>query len=102
MVARAFLLSLLLTLALAGHPTAATADASVTTATTVATTPVSTLNEFIPADRPIGDCISALPKPGCGSEARADWRQGAVAIGLVLALCFIAWRIVANLRRTPT
>ena len=35
-------------------------------------------NEFVPVDRDIGECISAIPKPGCGSEARSGWRQAAV------------------------
>ncbi len=64
--------------------------------------PESTINEFIPVDRPIGDCISAAPKPGCGSEARGGWHQGLVMIALVLALVFVGWRIVVGVRRVPT
>lgn len=56
-------------------------------------------NEFIPRNRPIGDCISALPKPGCGSEARGGWRQGLVLLAIVLGLAFIAWRVVRSARR---
>jgi hypothetical protein len=63
--------------------------------------PSSTFNEFIPEDRPIGDCISALPKPGCGSEERGGWHQYLVLIAVVLGLALIAWRIVVGLRRKP-
>ena len=61
--------------------------------------PDSTINEFIPEDRPIGDCISAVPKPGCGSEDRSDWHQGLVLGALVIGMSIIGWRIVAGLRR---
>jgi hypothetical protein len=63
--------------------------------------PSSTINEFIPEERPIGDCISALPKPGCGSEERGGWHQYAVLIAVLLGLAVIAWRIVVGLRRKP-
>jgi hypothetical protein len=62
----------------------------------------STVNEFIPVDRSISDCVSAAPKPGCGSDARGGWRQGVVMILLVLALSFIGWRIITNVRRAPS
>ena len=63
------------------------------------TAPGITINEFIPEDRPIGDCISAVPKPGCGSEQQGGWRQYLVAVALVAGLGVIAWRIVAGVRR---
>jgi hypothetical protein len=92
---RVFLVGLLLTFGVSGHAAAASApDATVV--------PESTINEFIPVDRPIGDCISAAPKPGCGSEARGGWHQGLVMIALVLALVFVGWRIVVGVRRVPT
>lgn len=56
-------------------------------------------NEFLPTDRPISDCISAVPKPGCGSEARGGWRQGVVLLAILVGLGVIAWRIVAASRR---
>ena len=56
-------------------------------------------NDFLPADQNIGDCISALPQPGCGSEAQGGWRQGLVLVLIVSALAFIAWRIVASSKR---
>lgn len=61
--------------------------------------PVSTINEFIPEDRDLTECISAVPKPGCGSEARTSWEQGALLVVLVVALAFIAWRVIRAARR---
>ncbi len=60
--------------------------------------PPITVNPFIPEDRGISDCISALPKPGCGSEARGGWRQGLILLALVGGLSIIGWRIVAGVR----
>src|SRR5918994_3905076 len=51
--------------------------------------PDSTINEFIPEDRAIGDCISAVPKPGCGSESRTDWHQWLVLIALAGGIGFV-------------
>ncbi|MBA3286722.1 MAG: hypothetical protein H0U21_01680 [Acidimicrobiia bacterium] len=41
-----------------------------------------------------------MPRPGCGSEARGGWRQSLVFGMVVLALGFVAWRIVVGARRT--
>jgi hypothetical protein len=68
-------------------------------ATTVPTPPPDTVNDFLPVDRDIGDCISALPKPGCGSESRGGWAQTAVLGSIVLGISFIVWRIVVASRR---
>lgn len=71
-----------------------------TTAQTPAPTqPPDTVNDFLPEDRGIGDCISALPKPGCGSESRGGWAQTAVFGSIVLGIAFIVWRIVLSARR---
>lgn len=68
---------------------------------TGADTTTVTVNEFLPTDRDLSECISALPKPGCGSDARGGWRQTAI-FGLVLAgLGFIAWRVIVGARRQP-
>ena len=56
-------------------------------------------NEFLPADRPVSECISAVPKPGCGSEARGGWRQGLVLVAILAGLALIVWRIVVGARR---
>ena len=61
--------------------------------------PPVTDNEFIPENRDLGECITAVPKPGCGSEARGDWHQGVVLAVIVAGLIVIGWRIVRGVRR---
>ena len=67
----------------------------------VESAPAPTVNDFLPEDRSIGECISAVPKPGCGSESRGGWRQYLVAIVLVAGLVIIGWRIVSGVRKSP-
>ncbi len=63
-----------------------------------ATPPPSTFNVFYPEERPLSDCLSAVPKPGCGSEARGGWRQATI-FGLIIgAFGFIVWRVVRSAR----
>lgn len=90
MLLRAFLIGVVLSVAPVGISQAATDP----------TLPPVTANPFLPEDRGISDCISALPKPGCGSEERGGWRQGLVLVALVGGLSIIGWRIVAGARRT--
>jgi hypothetical protein len=71
------------------------------TSAPVESVPAPTVNEFLPEDRSIGECISAVPKPGCGSESRGGWRQYLVAIALVGGLVIVGWRIVSGVRRRP-
>lgn len=61
--------------------------------------PVVTINEFLPEDRGLGECISAIPKPGCGSEARGGWRQSIVLVVILAGLGVIAWRVFAGARK---
>ncbi len=61
--------------------------------------PVITVNEFMPTDRSLSDCISVLPKPGCGSEARGGWAQTAVFLALIGGLGIIFTRIILGIRR---
>lgn len=63
------------------------------------TRPSATVNEFLPEDRNLGDCISAIPKPGCGSEARGGWHQTLVFLAILFGLAVIVWRIVASARK---
>jgi hypothetical protein len=63
--------------------------------------PVSTENVFMPEHRDLSECVSSLPKPDCGSEARGDWPQMALFGVLVAALVFIGWRIVRTTRKRP-
>ena len=61
--------------------------------------PPVTDNVFVPENRDLGECITAVPKPGCGSEARSDWHQGLVLGVMVAGLIVIGWRIVRGVRR---
>ena len=63
------------------------------------TVPTSTLNDFIPVDRDLSDCISAVQKPGCGSESRSDYHEWLVFIALIGGMAFIGWRVVSSARR---
>lgn len=62
-------------------------------------TPTATYNDFIPEERDLSDCISAIPKPGCGSDAKGGWRQMLVLGLVVTGLGFIGWRVVAGARK---
>jgi hypothetical protein len=59
-------------------------------------------NDFVPKDQNLGDCISALPRPGCGSEEQGGWRQGLVFGALMIGLAFIVWRIVVGARKAKS
>lgn len=63
------------------------------------TPPPVTFNEFLPEDRGLGECISAVPKPGCGSEARGGWHQTLVLLAILVGLALIVWRVVASARK---
>jgi hypothetical protein len=90
--------------AAAATPATSPATPPATTPVTTAPQPVdseptATINEFLPEDRSIGECISAVPRPGCGSDARGGWRQYVVAVVVVAGLVVVGWRIVAGVRR---
>ncbi|MFN6121473.1 MAG: hypothetical protein ACK5CE_17840 [Actinomycetes bacterium] len=56
-------------------------------------------NPFIPENVNIGDCVSALPRPGCGNEIRGD-SHSMLTFGVLMAgLAFIGWRIARSVRR---
>jgi hypothetical protein len=78
---------------------AGAAPATAPPSTVPTTAPAVTINEFMPEERGLGDCISAIPKPGCGSEARGGWRQTLVFVVLVAGLALIAWRVVVSARK---
>ena len=89
----AAMVSILFALAPVGAVSAQDDDGGSSDVTTV------TVNDFVPTERDLSECISAVPKPGCGSEARGGWRQTAVFALVVAGLGFIAWRVVAGARR---
>ena len=83
------------TTAQAATPAPEAAAVAVGAATDAPDRPPVTANEFLPEERNLSDCVGALERPGCGSEARGGWRQTlvflAVAAGLVLVFGRIAW-----------
>ena len=103
MLLRAFLVSIVLTFGVSGAPGAVHAggtDVAQTTDTIVDDTPTPpTFNEFLPEDQALSDCLSSLPRPGCGSKAQGGWRQTLVFLAIIAAFAFIAWRIVASSRK---
>jgi hypothetical protein len=73
-----------------------------TTATTVdARDETATLatNDFIPADVNLGDCVSSMPRPDCGSESHGGPHQLITFAVLMLGMAFIGWRIFRSVRR---
>lgn len=58
-------------------------------------------SDFYPENANISDCVSALPRPECGSRERGGWRQTAVLVTIVAGLGLIAWRLSVTLRRRP-
>ena len=96
------LISLLLVVALAVTAFRPSAPTDVAAARTPArrrpAAPSTTVfdNPFLPDERNLSDCISAVPKPGCGSEARGGWRQTLVFGVMALGLLVIAWRIATG------
>ena len=91
--------------AAAGHPsTNAPVEAPVEVAAPVTTTvpepaPEATDNPFIPENANLGDCVSSLPRPGCGSEAHGGVGQWLVFGALVGGLGFIGWRVSRGIRK---
>ena len=67
----------------------------------VADAPSSTVsdNPFLPENANIGDCVSALPRPECGSKARGGWRQMLVFVAGLLAMAVIGVRLFVSVRR---
>jgi hypothetical protein len=81
-------------------PIAATAAPSTTVPEPA---PEATDNPFIPENANLGDCVSSLPRPDCGSEARGGAGQWLVLGALIAGLGFIGWRVSRGMRRArPT
>lgn len=75
------------------------APVSVTVPSDADDAPPVTVNPFFPEDRSLSECLSVVPRPGCGSEARGGPYQAAVFGAIVLGLALIGTRIVIGLRR---
>lgn len=67
------------------------------------TTPATSAaeNPFLPDDTNVNlaDCISALPRPECGSEERGGWRQLVVFGAVVGGLGVIGTRVFIQMNR---
>lgn len=61
--------------------------------------PTDTTNPYLPEGVNIGDCLSSMPRPDCGSQARGGVAQWSVLVVLVGGLAFIGWRVVRGARR---
>lgn len=104
MLLRAFLVSIVLTFGVSGSPGSAAAAGTAVIGTVSTTVPDDdttrpTINEFMPEDRALSDCLSSLPKPGCGSKARGGWRQTLVFLVIIGAIAFIIGRVVVSSRK---
>ena len=87
----------------AAAPTTAATTTSTTTSTVPEPAPEVTDNPFIPENANLGDCVSSLPRPECGSEARGGVGQWLVFGALLGGLGFIGWRVARGIRRgAPT
>jgi hypothetical protein len=86
--------------AVAGAPVGAAPPATVPTPAAPERGDSATVadNDFIPQNVDLSACISANPRPGCGSENRAGWRQYLVLLALVIGIVVISLRIVASVR----
>ncbi|MFZ9628241.1 MAG: hypothetical protein ACO3C1_02705 [Ilumatobacteraceae bacterium] len=81
------------------NPFEAAATATTAPGATAAGTDTSVVdNVFIPEDQDLGNCVSTLPRPGCGSDARGGWRQYLTMGVLVAGLAFVGWRISIGVR----
>lgn len=97
---RRTLLLLLVAVLSLGAPVAGTASATAppdpSTSAPLQTSP--------PTERELSECLSALPKPGCGYEPqqagdRGGWLQWTLFGLMIVGLAFIGWRVVSGARR---
>ena len=59
-------------------------------------------NPFIPENANIGDCVSSMPRPDCGSEARSSTGQWLTFGVLMAGMSFIGWRIFRSVRKNDS
>ena len=82
-------------------PFAGTGESPPSTTVPGTDAPTTTMldNPFLPEEANIGDCVSALPRPECGSKARGGWRQTLVFAAVAVAIAVIGFRLVVAVRR---
>lgn len=56
-------------------------------------------NPFIPENRNLGDCISSMPRPDCGSKAQGGPLQFATFGVLMAGVGLVGWRVVRAVRQ---
>lgn len=57
-----------------------------------------TTNPFIPENVNIGDCVSSVPRPGCGDDQRSGYHQYLTFLVLFLATVVVFWRVFRAVR----
>lgn len=62
------------------------------------TDPVVNDNEFLPQRENITECIGAVERPNCGSEAKGGWQMYLTFGVLIAGMGFIAWRVVRSVK----
>ena len=62
--------------------------------------PPTTVDDFLPENQNLGDCLGTLERPGCGSEGRGGWRQTLVFVVMGVGLAIVFGRIAWAVRRT--
>jgi hypothetical protein len=89
---RAALVALVLSLGLGAPSATATAPVDTDAPITIGT------NEFIPEGVNIGDCLSSMPRPNCGTKNRSGTGTLLTFGVLLLGTGFIGWRIARSVR----
>jgi hypothetical protein len=99
-VVRALVTATVLTTAV-GSGRASTMIDPVDTEPAATEAPPATDNAFLADDTTtnISDCVSALPRPECGSTERGGWRQGIIFGVVVAGLAAIGARLVIGVKR---
>jgi len=98
-VVRRLLPAVLMTLAVATACGGENPYQAAESAESAATTPALTAdNEFLPQRENVSDCIGAVERPNCGSEAKGGWQMYLTFGVLIAGMSFIGWRVVRSVR----
>ncbi|MEQ1872674.1 MAG: hypothetical protein ABL953_03015 [Ilumatobacteraceae bacterium] len=58
----------------------------------------TTENDFLPQRENVSDCIGAVERPDCGSNAKGGWQMYLTFGVLIAGMSFIGWRVVRSVR----